>query len=173
MAPFSTLIVEDFEDYRCLLHAMLQRNTQCEVVGEAADGFEAVRKAEELQPELILLDIALPTLNGIEAARRIRKCSPNSKILFLSQNSDPEIAQAALRLGAHGYLVKSDAVKLPLAIEEVLKGKQFLSSRFETAFTEGAQFVPRTFQRRTGFNNSNDVRWHRRPDPVAGGASRK
>lgn len=135
MAPHSTLIVEDFEDYRCLLRAMLQRSTRCEVVAEASDGLEAVRQAEKLRPDLILLDIGLPVINGMEAARRIRKCSPESKILFLSQNSDLEIAQAALRLGAHGYLLKSDAAELPLAIEQVLQGRQFVSSRLQALLT--------------------------------------
>jgi DNA-binding NarL/FixJ family response regulator len=102
--------------------------TACEVVGQASDGLQAVRQAEKLQPDLILLDLGLPILNGMEAARRIRKVSPNSKILFVTQNSSPEIAQGAFRLGASGYLVKSDATDLPRAVETVLQGAQYLSS---------------------------------------------
>jgi len=98
------------------------------VVGEASDGLQAVQRAEELQPDLILLDLGLPTLNGIQAARRIRVLSPNSKILFFTQNCSREIAQGALRTGANGYLLKSDAADLVSAVETVLRGEQFLSS---------------------------------------------
>jgi DNA-binding NarL/FixJ family response regulator len=105
--------------------------TECEIVGEASDGLQAVYQAEKLQPDLILLDLGLPTLNGIQAARRIRQISPNSKILFVSQNSSPEIAQGALKVGAHGYLVKSDTNELTCAISTVLAGAQFISSHLK------------------------------------------
>ena len=98
-------------------------------MGETSDGLEAVHKAEELQPDLILLDIGLPTLNGIEVARRIQVVSPTSKILFVSENRSPEIAEEALRTGAGGYVVKSDAVgELLPAVKAVLEGKQFMSA---------------------------------------------
>jgi DNA-binding NarL/FixJ family response regulator len=105
--------------------------TECEIVGEASDGLQAVNQAEKLQPDLILLDLGLPTLNGIQAARRIRQLSPNSKILFVSQNSSPEIAEGALKVGALGYLVKSDMTELTSAISTVLTGVQFISSRLK------------------------------------------
>ena len=79
------------------------------IVGVASDGLQATQKAEELQPDVILLDVGLPKLNGIEAARRIRKVAPNSKILFLSQEVDVDVARVSLSDG-HGYVVKSDAV---------------------------------------------------------------
>jgi two-component system nitrate/nitrite response regulator NarL len=79
------------------------------VIGVASDGLEAVQKAEELQPDLILFDIGLPSLNGIEVARQIRKLSPKSKILSVSQESSVEMVQGALSTGAQGYVVKSDA----------------------------------------------------------------
>ena len=101
------------------------------MVGEASDGLQAVVQAEKLQPDLILLDLGLPTINGVEAARRIRKLSPNSKILFFTQNCSREIAQGALRTGAHGYLLKSDATDLLCAVETVLQGEQFVSSRLK------------------------------------------
>ena len=94
-----------------------------------SDGPEAVEQAQELQPDLILLDIGMPTLNGIEAARQIRAHAPKSKILFLSENRSPEIAEAALNTGAGGYVVKSDANReLLSAIKAVLEGRRFISA---------------------------------------------
>jgi DNA-binding NarL/FixJ family response regulator len=108
---------------------MIQARTEWQVIAEASDGSEAVQKAEELKPDLILLDIGLPKLNGIEAARRIRQRSPSSKIIFLSQNSDLDVVRAALGTGALGYVRKTDARRelLP-AMDAVLRGKQFVSS---------------------------------------------
>ena len=99
-----------------------------QIVGEASDGLEAVRQAEELKPDLILLDIGLPTLNGIEAARQIRSLAPESKIIFLTQESSADVVREALSLGAWGYVVKARAGSdlLP-AVEAVLLGKQFIS----------------------------------------------
>lgn len=127
--PNRTLIVDDVEDFRRFTCSTLAQRTECEVVGEAADGLQAVAQAEQLQPDLILLDLGLPTINGIEAARRIRKVSPNSKILFFTQNCSREIAQEALRTGANGYLLKSDATNLLSAVQIVFQGEQFVSNR--------------------------------------------
>jgi DNA-binding NarL/FixJ family response regulator len=129
MRHVRTLVVDDLEEIRRFLCSTLLERTQCEVVGEASDGLQAVQQAERLQPDLILLDLGLPTLNGIEAARQIRLLSPNSKILFFTQNCSHEIAQGALGTGANGYLLKSDAIDLPFAVETVLQGDQFVSSR--------------------------------------------
>jgi DNA-binding NarL/FixJ family response regulator len=102
------------------------------VIGEVSDGLEAVRKAQELKPDLILLDIGLPRLNGIEVAWRIREVSPNSKILFLSENRSQDIAEQALSTGAGGYVVKSDAgSKLLPAVEAILKGEGFVSASLD------------------------------------------
>jgi DNA-binding NarL/FixJ family response regulator len=113
---------------------MLQDHPRFQVIGEAADGLEAVQKSEELQPGLILLDIGLPKLNGIEVARRICAIVPSSKILFVSENQCPTIAEEALRAGAcsRGYVVKSDACRdlLP-ALEAVADGKEFVSARLQ------------------------------------------
>ena len=122
------LIVDDYEPWRHNMSTVLGKRPELEMVGEAADGLEAVQKAEELQPDLILLDLVLPKLNGIEVSRRIRQLSPNSKILFVSMEQDPEVVRAALRTGARGYLVKSDVGRLFLAINTVLADKQFVSS---------------------------------------------
>lgn len=108
---------------------MLQEHRLC-VIGHVTDGLEAVQRAEELQPDLILLDIGLPRLNGIEAARQIRCVSPRSKIVFLSQIHCPDVAREALGTGARGYVIKSDAgAELLAAVEAVLLGKQFASKR--------------------------------------------
>ena len=99
-----------------------------QVIGEVSDGLEAVQKAVELQPDFILLDIGLPSLDGIEAARQIRKLVPKSKIIFLTIESSADVLQKALSLGARGYVVKEMAEsELLTAIEAVLLGKTFVS----------------------------------------------
>lgn len=129
MHHFRTLVVDDVEDFRRFIRSMLEERIECEVVGEASDGLQAVVQAEQLQPDLVLLDLGLPTINGIEAARRIRKLSPNSKILFVTQNSSREIAEGALRAGANGYLLKAEATNLPVAVETVIRGEHYVSGR--------------------------------------------
>ena len=96
------LVVEDFEPFRRVLISALAGVSGLDIVGEVADGLEAVRQAERLQPDLILLDIGLPALNGIEAARRIHKLVPECKILFLSQESSADVVQEAFNSGAQG-----------------------------------------------------------------------
>ena len=111
------------------------------VIAEASDGPEALQKAEELKPDLIVLDIGLPKLNGIEVALRIRQVSPSSKIVFLSHNNDLDVVRAALSTGARGYVHKTDAgSELLPAVYAVLRGKQFVSSSikgFESTDTAG------------------------------------
>jgi len=100
-----------------------------EVISEVTDGLEAVQKAKQLQPDLVLLDIGLPTLNGIEAARQIRTISSNTKVLFVSQESSADIVQAAVSTGARGYVLKIDAGReLFGALETVLRGGRYLSA---------------------------------------------
>ena len=96
------LVVDDYAPFRHFVRSALQKLSQLQVIGEASDGMEAVQKAQELGPDLILLDIGLPTLNGIEAARRIREVSPTSKILFVSENRSRVLTEEALRSGADG-----------------------------------------------------------------------
>jgi DNA-binding NarL/FixJ family response regulator len=127
-AVVQILVVDDFEPFRRFLHFKLQSRPESQIVGEASDGLQAVRKAEELQPDLILLDIGLPKLNGIEAARQIRKSAPQSRIIFVTQESSPDIVLEALSLGTCGYVVKSKAEHdLLTTVDAVLEGSPFLS----------------------------------------------
>ena len=108
---------------------MLRMRPEYRIICEASDGLEAVQRAEELQPDLVLLDIGLPSLNGIEVAKRIFQVVPGSKILFLTVNNDADVVRAASNTGAKGYLLKSDAgTEFWPGIEAVLQDKQFFSS---------------------------------------------
>jgi DNA-binding NarL/FixJ family response regulator len=128
-SPIRILVVDDYEPFRRLVSSMLGESPELHIGGEVSDGLEAVQKAEELQPDLILFDVGLPTLNGIEAARRIRQLSPESKILFVSQDSSPAIVQEALRLGAMGYVAKTKARSdLLAAVEAIFQGRRFVST---------------------------------------------
>ena len=129
LSTIRILVADDYEDWRRQVRSLLQARPEWQVIAEAADGPETVQKAEELKPDLILLDIGLPKLNGIEAARRIRQLSPNSKIMFLSMYNSPDVVQAGLSTGALGYVRKTDVNRelLP-AMDAVLRGKQFVSS---------------------------------------------
>jgi DNA-binding NarL/FixJ family response regulator len=129
------LLVDDYEPWRRFLRLALLINTNLEVVEEVADGVGAVIKAEELKPDLILLDIRLPILNGVEAARRIRQVSPMSKIIFVSENCATTVAQAGLRAGGSGYVVKSDSAnELLHAIRTVLQGRKYISTSLHADF---------------------------------------
>lgn len=98
---------------------------------EASEGLQAVEKARHWKPDIILMDIGLPLLNGIEAARRIREVSPHSRIVFLSQDTSPELVEEAVELGVSGYVFKSEAeTNLFAAIDAVLDGKQFFSGQY-------------------------------------------
>ena len=123
------LLVDDSEPFRDIVRSMLRERPEFQVSAEASDGLAAVQMAEELRPDLILLDIGLPKLNGIEAAKRIHLLVPGSVIIFLTINSNVRVVQAALGNGAKGYVLKLDTVReLYPAIEAVLQGAQFVSS---------------------------------------------
>jgi len=122
------VIADDFAPFRRFLRLELQDNG-FQNVAEAADGLEAVAKAADLQPDLVLLDIGMPNLDGIKAAAHIRSVAPEAKILFVSENTDPDIVHSALGEGAAGYVCKSEMSRelLP-AIEAVLGGKRFVGA---------------------------------------------
>jgi DNA-binding NarL/FixJ family response regulator len=123
------LVVDDNAPFREFICSMLRKRAEFQVIGEASDGLEAVHKAEELLPDIILLDIGLPSLNGIEAARRICKLALKSKIIFVSQECSPDVVHCALSLGAMGYVAKPKAGSdLLAAVEAVIQGNQFVSA---------------------------------------------
>lgn len=122
------LLVEDFSAYRVFVSSLLMRRPDVRVIGEVTNGLDAVSRAQELTPEVILLDIGLPGINGIEAARRILKLMPESKIVFLTQENSGEIMVEALNVGACGYVIKSRAgTDLLPALDAVLQGDPFVS----------------------------------------------
>lgn len=134
--------MEDFEPYRTFVKSLLQETPGLQVIWEVADGLQAVERAKELSPDLILMDISLPGINGIEAARRILKFMPESKLVFLTQETAAEVVSEALNLGIFGYVMKSQAEsELLPAIEAVLQGTRFVSSgldRHDSADVSGA-----------------------------------
>ncbi len=135
MQPSSVriLVVDDFAPWRHFVTTMISMKSEWQVVGEASDGSEAIHKAVELKPDLVLLDIGLPTLSGIEAARQIRELVPESRIIFLTQELSAEVVQEALSLGAWGYVVKTTVEsELLAAMETVVSGKTFVSSNLRS-----------------------------------------
>jgi DNA-binding NarL/FixJ family response regulator len=122
------LVVEDFAPFRKHICSTLGKRPSLQIVGEVSDGLEAVRQAQALEPDLILLDIGLPSLSGIETARQIRKLTPRSRIIFVSQESSPDLVQEALKSGGLGYVLKTRSDSdLLAAVNVVLEGGQFVS----------------------------------------------
>ena len=127
--PVRILIVEDFKPFQEFLCFTLEERRDLLVIGIVSDGIEAVQKAIELKPDLILLDIGLPTMNGIEVARQVRKLVPESKIVFVSQESSADVVREALSTGAWGYVAKTRAKSQLLAVvESVMSGKRLVGN---------------------------------------------
>ena len=123
------VVVDDHEQFRNFVTSTLRKQSHLQVIAEAQDGPEGLQRAKALQPDLVLLDVGLPTMNGIEVGRQIRKAVPTTKIIFLTQESSQEMVEAAFGLGASGYVVKGRAgEELLEAVQSVMEGKQFESS---------------------------------------------
>jgi DNA-binding NarL/FixJ family response regulator len=122
------VVVDDYAAWRDYARSALEKEPRFQIVAAASDGLQAVQRAQELQSDLVIMDVGLPNLNGIEAARRILQLVPQTKVLFLSDHSSPDIVQEALNTGANGYVLKSCAEsELLAAAKAVLAGQIFIS----------------------------------------------
>jgi DNA-binding NarL/FixJ family response regulator len=138
MAPFRILLADDHEVVRAGLRALLEEQSGWEVVAEAVDGRDAVEKASKLKPDAVVIDIAMPSLNGLEAVRQIVKAVPNTKVLVLTMYDSDPLIQQVLQAGARGYLLKSDAGRdLVSAIEALRRNKTFFTPKVSQMVLEG------------------------------------
>ena len=129
MMHLRILVVDDYTVWRQHIRSILEPWPELEVIGEASDGLEALQNAEQLSPDLILLDIGLPKLNGIAVEYRLCETVPAAKVIFVTQNDDLDVVEAVFRNRTQGYVLKSDARReLVPAIQTVLRGDRFLSS---------------------------------------------
>jgi DNA-binding NarL/FixJ family response regulator len=142
MKTLRILIADDHDLMRRGVKALLQSHAGWEIVGEAHTGREAVSKAEELKPDVVILDISMPDLNGVDAAKRIRKASPDTEVLILSVHYSDQLIRDILEAGVRGYIVKSDSDRdLVIAVETLANQKPFFTPRATevmlTNFNEG------------------------------------
>jgi len=122
----TVLLAEDHASFRKTLKLMIESDGDIEVVGEAKNGREAVRLTKSLQPEVVVMDIAMPLLNGLQATQEIMEISPGTRVLILSAHPDPEYIKQAVICGASGYLIKQSSTHvLAHAVREVFKGNSF------------------------------------------------
>jgi DNA-binding NarL/FixJ family response regulator len=129
MPPIRVLIVDDHKLFRAGIRSLLQTLTDVEVVAEAGDGREGLRLIEAHRPDVVLMDIMMPGLNGLDAAARIARTHPHTRVIMLSMNAGEDSVLQTLRAGAAGYLVKTaDPAELELAVRAVVRGETFLSS---------------------------------------------
>lgn len=133
--PITVLLAEDHQIVREGLRTLLQSETDLEVVGEAASGRQAVELVAKLHPTVVVMDIAMPLLNGLEATRQILKAAPATRVLMLSAHSDDAYVEQVIALGAAGYLIKQTAGHiLPRAIREVARGNIYFSPAIAKRF---------------------------------------
>jgi len=138
VAAFRILIADDHEVVRKGLVALLQQQPDWQVCGEAADGREAVDKAQQLKPDVVILDIGMPSLNGLEATRQILKTNPNARILILTLHDSDQVVRDVLNAGARGFLLKSDAARdLVAAVEALRRDKTYFTSKVASLVLEG------------------------------------
>jgi len=138
MKALRILVADDHEVVRKGLLALLQQQPEWQICGEASDGREAVAKAAELNPEIVILDIGMPTLNGLEATRQILKTNPDTKVLILTLHDSDQLVQDVLNAGARGFLLKSDAARdLVAAVEALRREKTYFTSKVASMVLEG------------------------------------
>ena len=123
----TVLVVDDHELWRSHVRAALKDHRRWSIVAEASNGFDTIEKAAALRPDLILLDIGLPVLSGMTAARQILANDPQSRIMFVSANGSPAMVEAAMHMGVRGYLLKADAHRLVAAMDAISQGQAFIS----------------------------------------------
>lgn len=138
MPEFTLMLVDDHEIVRKGLREILSSESQCEIIGECADGRAAVAMAEALQPDVVVLDIAMPSLNGLETARRILKTRPATKILILTMHDSDSLLREAVEAGAHGLVLKSDAARdLITAVDAVRQDRTYFTPRVSQMIVAG------------------------------------
>ena len=135
---FRILVADDHEVVRRGLCALLQSRPEWEVCGEAADGREAVEKSQSLKPDAVIIDIGMPTLNGLEATRQILKANPHMKVLVLTLHDSDQMIREVLDAGARGFLLKSDAARdLISAVQALRRDSTYFTSRVAEMVLEG------------------------------------
>jgi DNA-binding NarL/FixJ family response regulator len=150
--PVRILVADDHEVVRGGLRAILESRAGWEVCGEAATGREAVHKARQLHPDVAVIDITMPELNGLEATRQIRKALPKTEVLILTMHESEQVVHEVLDAGARGYVLKSDAAEdLVTAVELLLDHKPFFSSRI-------GELMLKSFLKRRGDSSAHERR---------------
>lgn len=135
---FRILVADDHEVVRRGLCALLQGQPDWEVCGEAGDGREALEKTQKLKPDVVILDIGMPSLNGLEATRQILKTIPHTKVLILTLHDSDQVVREVLNAGARGFLLKSDAARdLVAAVEALRRDKTYFTSKVAAMVLEG------------------------------------
>jgi DNA-binding NarL/FixJ family response regulator len=138
MPALQLLLADDHEIVRQGLRSMLESQRDCKVVGEASDGRQAVSMTKELNPDVVILDIGMPTLNGLEATRQILKMRPQTKVLILTMHESDSVIREVLDAGARGYILKTDAGRdLVTAVESLRRNKTFFTSRVSQMILDG------------------------------------
>jgi DNA-binding NarL/FixJ family response regulator len=138
MPALKVLIADDHEIVRQGLRSMLEAQRDCQVVGEAGDGRQAVTLTKELNPDVVILDIGMPTLNGLEATRQILKMRPQTKVLILTMHESDSVIREVLDAGARGYILKTDAGRdLVTAVDSLRRNKTFFTSRVSQMILDG------------------------------------
>jgi two-component system response regulator NreC len=128
MSELKILVVDDEKVIRTALSALLKTRGDWKVIGEAADGQEAVLKAKELKPDVIIMDLSMPRMDGLKATREIHREMPEAKVLIFTQHDTGQLVREAKEAGAQGYLLKSDAQSLLAAVETIGQHKTFFGS---------------------------------------------